>query len=139
MLAKRQSAEQVPKTLPRSLIDFFFVLGLFSALMFRILIVFQHWHPEWFRPVWYAGILGYTVFFGFRFYIARKRKLAISSFDLITKVRSAAALTDPERDAVVYLLSSIEKSRENLNYLFIFALSGLAVFLDLAMTMGGAG
>ena len=36
-----------------------------------------------------------------------------------------------DRQVVTYILSSLQKSRENLNYLFIFATSAIAILLDL--------
>lgn len=128
-----QASSGVPGILPQTVVDGFFVLGLFSALMFRILIVFTSWQPQWFRPVWYAGVLGYVFFFGFRYYISRKRRKVISDFRLLEKLEGGASLEEGEREALLYLVRSIRKSREILNYLFIFALSCLAILLDLWM------
>ncbi|MCW7752807.1 hypothetical protein OOT00_02260 [Desulfobotulus sp. H1] len=124
---------EVPRTLPMVLIDSFFALGLFSALMFRILIVFTQWQVQWFRPVWYAGVMGYVLFFGFRYYISRKRRRVIADFCLGDKLEKDLPLSADDRGALLYLVNSIRKSRENMNYLFIFVLSCLAVFLDLWM------
>jgi hypothetical protein len=116
-----------------AVVDGFFVLGLFSAFMFRILIVFTSWQPQWFRPVWYAGVLGYVLFFGFRFYISRKRRKVITTFGLAEKLEGREPLGEEDRKALLYLVHSIRKSRENINYLFIFVLSCLAIVLDLWM------
>ena len=126
--------KEVPKTLPGYVINIFFILGLLSAVTFRILIVFQHVKQEYFRPVWYCGIIGYTFFFLYRYIISEKRKKAIEDYGLIPKVRKGDELSDEDRAVVIYCLSSIRNSRENYNYLFIFALSAVAVFLDLALT-----
>ncbi|RJX31486.1 MAG: hypothetical protein C4531_07440 [Desulfurivibrio sp.] len=120
-----------PHTLPPVVINLFFVIGLMSALSFRALMAIQDLQPAMFRPVWYLGIIGYILFFGFRYSITEKRKKAISAFNLIEKLESGGELTQNDRQAVTYILSSLQKSRENLNYLFIFATSALAIFLDL--------
>lgn len=124
-----------PHTLPRSVIYGFFILGLLSAIAFRIIIVFQHIQPTWVRPVWYAGILGYLAFFLYRYSISRKRKNAIKEHDLITKMKSKEDLSDEERQTVIYLLSSIQKSMEDLNYYIIFILSILAIAADIVLTL----
>ncbi|MEW6520444.1 MAG: hypothetical protein AB1461_13620 [Thermodesulfobacteriota bacterium] len=120
-----------PHTLPPVVINLFFVIGLMSALSFRALMAIQDLQPAMFRPVWYLGIIGYILFFGFRYSITEKRKKTISAFNLIEKLESGGELTQNDRQAVTYILSSLQKSRENLNYLFIFATSALAIFLDL--------
>jgi len=120
-----------PHTVPKYVIYGFFILGLLSAIAFRIIIVFQHIEPTWVRPVWYAGILGYLVFFLYRYSISRKRKNAIKDYDLITKLKANACLSDKDREIVIYLLSSIQKSMEDLNYYIIFILSILAIAADM--------
>ena len=123
-----------PHTLPKSVIYGFFILGLLSAIAFRIIIVFQHIEPTWVRPVWYAGILGYLAFFLYRYSISRKRKNAIKDHDLINKLKNKDCLTDKDREIVTYLLSSIQKSMEDLNYYIIFILSILAIAADIAFS-----
>ena len=124
-----------PHTLPKPVIYGFFILGLLSAVAFRIIIVFQHIEPTWVRPVWYAGILGYIAFFLYRYSISRKRKNAIKDYDLINKLKNNACLSDKDREIVTYLLSSIQKSMEDLNYFIIFILSILAIAADIILTL----
>jgi hypothetical protein len=120
-----------PHTLPPVVINLFFVIGLMSALSFRALMAIKDMQPQLFRPVWYMGIIGYILFFGFRYSITEKRKKAISEFHLIDKLEKGEEFSANDRQVVTYILSSLQKSRENLNYLFIFATSAIAIFLDL--------
>lgn len=124
-----------PHTLPKSVIYGFFILGLLSAIAFRIIIVFQHVEPAWVRPGWYAGVLGYLAFFLYRYSISKKRKNAIKDYDLINKLQNNACLSDKDREIVIYLLSSIEKSMEDLNYYIIFILSILAITADIVFAL----
>ena len=124
-----------PHTFPKPVIYGFFILGLLSAIAFRIIIVFQHIEPTWVRPVWYAGILGYIVFFLYRYSISRKRKNAIKEYDLINKLKTSNCLSDKDREIVTYLLSSIQKSMEDMNYYIIFILSILAIAADIIFTL----
>lgn len=112
----------------------FFFLGVFSALAFRLLIVFHHINPVMVRPVWYTGVLGYTVFFLYRYEISKKRKKAVKDFSLLEKISEGKCLHGESQKAAEYLLRSITSSREDVNYLVIFVLSILAVLLDIAFT-----
>ena len=108
----------------------FFVIGLVAACSFRVLIVFSHTYQDLFRPAWYLGTIGYLFFFLYRFVISQKRKRAIEQYELIPKLKQSGQLSEEDREVMIYLLSSIRKSRENLNYLFIFGLSFLAIIVD---------
>jgi uncharacterized membrane protein len=125
---------RLPHTVPVSVINLFFLIGVMSAVAFRALIVFNHIHPEWFRPVWYLGTIGYVIFFLYRYWISHKRKQAIRQYALLDKLQGPGELTGEERAVLVYLLSSLAKSREDLNYLLIFFLSIVAVGADLLLS-----
>ena len=120
---------------PKYIIYGFFTLGLISAIAFRAIIIFQHIEPIWIRPVWYIGTIGYFLFFLYRYIITKKRKKAIESFRLIEKVQANACLTDRDREIVLYLLSSVRSSLEDLNYAIIFLLSVIAIVVDLFLSM----
>jgi hypothetical protein len=78
-------------------------------------------------------VVGYLVFFLYRFRISRKRKAAVERFRLIEKLRENACLLDEDREVLIYLLSSIKVSLEDRNYAVIFALSLVAIAADLLM------
>jgi len=64
-----------------------------------------------------------------------KRKKAIDKYDLISKLKANKKLSDEDREITIYLLSSIKKSRENINYMLIFTLSIVAILMDLFLSM----
>jgi len=123
-----------PHTLPSAVINLFFVIGLLSAAAFRLLIIVEHLRPAMFRAVWYFGIIGYIIFFTYRFAITQKRKNAITRFGLVAKIKQDNCLAPEDKEALIYLLYSLKKSRENLNYLFIFATSVLAIAADILLS-----
>ncbi len=125
--------QQKPHLVPKQVIYGFFILGLISALSFRAIIVIKKLEPQWVRPVWYIGAIGYLLFFLYRYYIAKKRKRAIDKYQLIEKIKSNACLTDEDREVVIYLLSSLKKSLEEFNYFLIFIFSIIAILLDLIL------
>lgn len=119
-----------PKELPASVINTVFALGLFSSICFRALLIADSLYPPLFRPIWYGGVLGYCGFFLHRYRIARKRKSAIRAMELIAKVNQNR-LGEEDKKAVSYILSSIDHSKEGLNYLIIFVLSAVAIAMDI--------
>lgn len=125
--------QSAPKLVPQYVIVGFFVLGLISSIAFRAILLFQQFRPDWVRPVWYVGVIGYMLFFMYRYSISQRRKQTIVQSAIIEKIRTGAPLTAGDRDAALYLLNSVHKSPEDWNYLAIFALSVLAIVLDLAL------
>ncbi len=124
---------QKPHIVPKYVTYGFFLIGLFSAIAFRAIIILQRMEPNRVRPVWYFGIVGYIFFFFYRFEITKKRKKAISDYALIEKVESKTPLSDEDRKVLLYLLSSIKVSLEDMNYALIFFLSIVAIAADIIL------
>jgi hypothetical protein len=112
-----------------------FGLGLATAIAVRALIVLNHLQPAWVRPVWYFAVLGNFVFFYYRYQITEKRKRAVCEHQLIEKISSGQTLSSNDRTVLIYLLESIKKSPEHINYLIIFAFSLLAIAVDLGFVL----
>jgi hypothetical protein len=123
---------KIPTLSPRYKIYGALVLGLTTAIAFRSLIVLDHIEPGWVRPVWYFAVLGNFLFFYYRFQISEKRKKAVREHELLDKISKKEPLTEDDCDVLIYLLSSIKKSPENINYLIIFVCSLVAIAADLA-------
>lgn len=109
-----------------------FILGLLTATAIRSIIVLEHIQPGWVRPVWYFAVLGNFLFFYYRYQITEKRKKAVRDHHLIEKVEQMDSLSAEDREVMIYLLNSIKKSPEHLNYLIIFVFSLVAIGIDLA-------
>jgi hypothetical protein len=125
-------ANSTPKLAPRYVMYGALFTGLAASIAFRMLVVIEHIEPGWVRPVWYFAVLGNFFFFFYRFRISGKRKNAISDNELLDKVVKEKPLTAGDRDALAYLLNSITKSPENINYIIISIFSLLAIATDLA-------
>jgi hypothetical protein len=120
-----------PRVMPPYMIYGMLALGLVSAFSFRVIIVLERVEPLWVRPAWYLGAGGYVFFFFYRYMITRRRKRAIGDYRLLEKLKGGEPLSDEERSVVFYLLSSVKSSKEDINYVVIFALSVLAIVTDL--------
>ena len=127
----------LPKTVPPLVIYLFLVIGLLSAVAFRLVTIINTFSPALLRPVWYFGVIGYIFFFAYRYKISEKRKAAIRANRLLEKIQGPGEITAEDRALIAYVLSSIIKSKENLNYLFIFVLSIAAVGVDILLALQG--
>ena len=109
-----------------------FALGLATAIAVRSLLILDHIQPSWVRPVWYFAVLGNFIFFLYRYKITVRRKRAVRKHQLIEKLSSQQPLSPDDIKVLTYLLTSIKRSPENLNYLIISVFSVLTIAIDLA-------
>jgi tellurite resistance protein TehA-like permease len=130
-------SDHYPQTVSPLVINLFMAIGLLSAVAFRLLTIVNTINPALMRPVWYFGVIGYIFFFAYRYHITSKRKKAIRVHHLLEKIRSGSEITSEDRMLIEYVLSSVSKSKENINYLFIFLLSIMAVVVDILLAAGG--
>src|SRR4051794_20126160 len=100
--------KRAPRILPKPIIITFFLLGVLSSVAFRAIILFQKFSPGLVRPVWYFGVIGYMLFFMYRYGISLRRKRTIAQTNIIEKVRIGATLSPDDREAALYLLSSVQ-------------------------------
>ena len=125
--------DRLPKTISPVWIYGFFILGLLCNIAFRSLTVVSTLSPGWVRPVWYFGVIGYVFFFLFRYKISVKRRRAVQEFELIETLETGKEMSNEQRQATLYLLKSIIKSKENINYYSIFLFSTVAIVVDIIL------
>lgn len=116
--------------LPKWVVLLFFWLGLTAAVCIRSLTLLAHYNPVASIWVWRFAMLSYTFFFGYRYLIGRRRRNIICSSNLINKIQKNQALDSATRQATLYVLNSIMRSKELFNYAFICILSVVALLLD---------
>lgn len=121
-------------TLPLPVVIFFFMVGILSALAFRALVLVQRFDPVAVRLFWYIGVCGYILFFLYRYLISRRRKRVIRERSLLEKLDREDPLDRKDRNALRYVIASVDRSLENYNYYVIFILSVLAVLADLLLS-----
>ncbi|UCE80062.1 MAG: hypothetical protein JSV13_05380 [Nitrospiraceae bacterium] len=123
-----------PRLVSSSMIYASFVLGLLTAIAIRAIIVLNHIEPSWVRPIWYFAVIGNFFFFYYRYKISQKRRKAVDEYQLIKKIQTNPHIQKEDRDVLVYLLFSIRRSLENINYLIIFLFSIVAIAIDLILS-----
>ncbi|MDF1614980.1 hypothetical protein [Desulfurivibrio dismutans] len=127
--------DKLPHTMPGAVIYGAMVLGLLAAVSFRVLIIVEVVSPALVRPLWYFAVLAYIVFFAYRYFVTEKRKRVIIGNRLLEKLKAEGELTRDDRLLLNYVLSSVVKSKEHINYVFIVAVSIIVVAVDIWLTL----
>ena len=130
------SDNSIPPGYSMFVIKLFFWVGLISALLFRLVIIADHFSDFSARVLWYLGVFGYLFFFIHRYNIAKRRFNVIKELDILEKIQKRKTLTDTDYRALNYVLWSISVSKERLNYLIIFVFSIIAIIISLMLDFG---
>jgi hypothetical protein len=121
---------------PKPVRLFFFWAGLIATIAYRIIIVLNFYDPLWVKIAWYIGTIGFILYFGHRYNIARKRANLVKDYDLVRTVDRAQGINPQKKEALHYLVktSLTSKSRWNSAMIFILSLAALilGIILDLA-------
>ena len=112
----------------------FFIIGLIATIAVRVVTLFIDYNPIYAKIAWYIGVIGFFIFFIYKFQVGQARTRAINKLKLNDKVSKKEHLTDEDYKAIGGILCSLSSNKEKINYFFIFALSGIAllsaIFID---------
>lgn len=124
---------------PKPVRLFFFLSGIIATVAYRIIIVLNLYSSSWVKIAWYAGTIGFVLYFGHRFNIAQKRASLVRDYDLINAVKQARGLDSRKKLALQYLVKTSLTSKSRWNSAIIFLLSLAALFLGIALDILGIG
>lgn len=109
----------------------FFIIGLIATLAMRIVTLMGEINPIWGKLAWYIGIVGFFIFFIYQFKIHKSRSKVIKESNILAKTTNKEPLESKDYDLIQHLLCSVSKTKESINYFFIFASSAIAFILAL--------
>ncbi len=112
----------------------FFIIGIIATLAVRAVTVFMHVNPVYAKIAWNIGIIGFFLFFVYRFRVSQARSEVITERHLVSKVDRGETLEREDYRALGAILCGLTSKKERINYIVIFSLSvvalGLAIYLD---------
>ncbi len=118
-----------PRVHSKALRWFYFWSGIIATIAYRIIIFLGQFGTTTVKTVWYIGTIGFIVYFAHRYEISERRAKVIADTQLLETVEHTPGLSAKERQALLYVLHSLESSKEKWNYIVIFVVSGLALAL----------
>ena len=113
-----------------------FLVGVTATIAYRLVVILNHYSQLWVEVAWYIGTIGFIWYFAHRYRIENRRDRLIEKLRLIEKVETGRPFNPEEKDALLYILKSLETSLAKWNYIAIFFFSGLAmlyaIYVDLS-------
>lgn len=122
---------------PKPVRLFFFGAGIIATVAYRIIIVLNLYSPLWVKIAWYIGTVGFVLYFGHRYNIAKKRANLVKDYKLIEAVDKADCINPQKKLALHYLVKTSLTSKSKWNAGIIFILSFAALLVGIFMDIYG--
>ncbi len=127
------SHELSTKIAPFKVRMFYFVLAILSIIAYRSIIILNNISGFWVSFAWYLGTISITIYYLHRYKISKKRLAIIKAYKLDEKIELLSVLDVHDKEALHYLLESLESSTERWNYLLTFSTTILALIAGIIL------
>lgn len=116
---------------PKPVRMFYFWSGIIATISYRIIIIFTNNQIFWLKLFWYIGTVGFIIYFIHRYQISEKRSQVIIDHGLEEKVEGLNEINGDDKEALKFIIKSLEVSSERINYIVIFVSSVLALLIGI--------
>ena len=107
----------------------FFIVGLIATMAIRAVTILANIDPIYAKIAWYVGVFGFLLFFIYKYRVNQARSDLIDRHNIMQKLIQKNQLTDEDYNFVSSIFCALRSKKERINYLFIFALSAIALIL----------
>lgn len=105
----------------------FFIIGLVATVSVRLVSLFMDYNVIYAKMAWYAGVIGFFIFFLYKFRVETNRAKLIVEKNLMNKIRDNRKLEEDDYWLVSSILCGLSSNKDRINYIFIFGSSILAL------------
>lgn len=132
---KKDKLLKIIEPSPKPIRWFFFWVGIIATVAYRIIILLNSYDPLWVKISWYIGTIGFILYFGHRFRVAKRRANLVKDYKLVEAINKTYDIDPQKKIALHYLVktSLTSKSRWNSAMIFILSLAALilGIYLDI--------
>ncbi|MEI6863691.1 MAG: hypothetical protein WCK38_04750 [Candidatus Omnitrophota bacterium] len=112
----------------------FFIIGLIAIIAVRAVTILEHVKPVYGKIAWYVGILGFFVYFAYKYKIESDRSKLIKTSKLVDKILHGGSIEKEDREIIGAVLCALSSNKDRINYFIIFSSSAvvliIAIYLD---------
>lgn len=107
----------------------FFIIGMISTIAIRVVTVLAHLNPIYGKIAWYVGVLGFFVFFAYKFKVDRARYRLIMKSHIMDKIASGEKIVQNDRQLLSSILCALSSNKDRINHFLIFFSSAIAILI----------
>lgn len=108
---------------------FYFFIGILATISIRVVNFIFNYNPLWGKVAWYIGIIGFFIYFFYKFNMDLNLKKQLKKLELSDKIQNCQDLLIDDYRFLNILLCQIRSKKDMINYFFIFLSSGLALIV----------
>ncbi|MFH1712472.1 MAG: hypothetical protein ABH846_04545 [Patescibacteria group bacterium] len=112
---------------------FYFWIGIIATFGYRVIIVLNFYDPVWVKVAWYVGTIGFIFYFWSRYQLVQQFTSLIKGQKLVNAVEKAKNISDDQKEALSFIVGNLEKTKAQINYIFIFILSAIALVAGIVL------
>jgi len=109
----------------------FFIIGLVATISIRLIGITGLFSYILTKLLWYVGIVGFLLFFIYKFKTENERRRLINNRDIIEKIVNNEKIAYEDKEALVSVLCSLTSKKDIINYFVIFFTSGISLIIAL--------
>jgi len=113
----------------------FFFIALVAVVSLRVMVLFTTTNPALARGFWYLGVIGFLVFFLYKFRHDHLMHRELQATHLLDKVMERRSFDDHDYAVLATVLCRSLSRKDKINYFFIFFFSGIALVWALYMDL----
>ena len=107
----------------------FFIRGLIAIIAVRAVTILEHVKPIYGKLAWYVGILGFFIYFAYKYKIEYNRSRLIKTSKLVDKILQGNSIEEADRQMIGSVLCALSSSKDRINYFIIFSSSAVVLII----------
>ena len=107
----------------------FFIIGLIAIIAVRAVTILEHVKPIYGKIAWYVGILGFFIYFAYKYKVEYNRSRLIKTSKLVDKMLHDGSIEKEDRQAIGSVLCALSSSKDRINYFIIFSSSAIVLII----------
>ena len=107
----------------------FVTIGFISTVAIRAVTLLMNVSEVWGKVAWYVGVVGFIIFFAYKYRVFVLRAKTIKDQKLLEKLADPQRLEKDDYHTIALMLCKIRAQKERVNFLFIFASSFVSLIL----------
>jgi len=109
----------------------FFIIGLVATISIRLIGITGLFSTFITKLLWYVGIIGFFLFFIYKFKADNEKRKLLSKTNIIEKVVNDNNIAYEDKEILVSVLCSLTSKKDIINYFVIFFTSGISLIIAL--------
>ena len=93
----------------------YFIIGLIATVSVRLVSLFMDYNVIYAKIAWYVGVIGFFIFFLYKFRVETNRAKLIIEKNLMSKIRGNRQLEEDDYGLVSSILCGLSSNKDRIN------------------------